>query len=137
MKSILVPVDGSRHSIKALQFAAARKKYDGSKIHILFIQRDPPPSRYAPISLVEKWQDQQRKKALSNGRVLKLKSKTGARVHVMYGEPAPAILKFARDKAISEIVMGTRGMSAMKGLLMGSVASKVAQLASVPVTLVK
>jgi len=137
MKSILVPVDGSRQSIRALQFAATRKKYDGSKIHILFVQRDPPPTRYASASLVANWQEQQRKKALSNSRVLKLKSQTDARVHVMYGEPAPVILKFARDKAINEIVMGTRGMSVMKGLLMGSVANKVAQLAAVPVTLVK
>jgi len=74
MKSILVPVDGAQQSIRALQCAATRKKCDGSKIHILFIQRDPPLTRHAPASLVANWQEQQRKKALSNSRVLKLKS---------------------------------------------------------------
>lgn len=53
------------------------------------------------------------------------------------GAPADVILKFARERHCGAIVMGTRGMGALAGLVLGSVAMKVIQLAPIPVTLVK
>ncbi len=58
---------------------------------------------------------------------------TSARV----GAPADAILKFAKLRCCDQIVMGTRGLGAVAGLVLGSVAMKVVQLADIPVTLVK
>ena len=53
------------------------------------------------------------------------------------GQPAEAIAQVARDKGIEHIVMGTRGLGRIQGLLMGSVAMKVIHLAQVPITLIK
>jgi len=51
-----------------------------------------------------------------------------------YGE---TIANYAKEKQCDRIVMGTRGLGAVGGLLLGSVARKVIHLADVPITLVK
>jgi nucleotide-binding universal stress UspA family protein len=53
------------------------------------------------------------------------------------GEPAAVIASFARRTRCREIIMGTRGLGRVSGLVLGSVATKVIHLTSVPVVLVK
>lgn len=53
------------------------------------------------------------------------------------GNPAQEIVDFAREEGVSHIVVGSRGMGSLKGIVLGSVSSKVIQLASTPVTVVK
>jgi nucleotide-binding universal stress UspA family protein len=47
------------------------------------------------------------------------------------------IAQVAREEDIQHIVMGTRGLGSIQGLLLGSVATKVIHLADVPITLIK
>jgi nucleotide-binding universal stress UspA family protein len=56
---------------------------------------------------------------------------------MLVGDPAEQIIKQAKAVKTDLIVMGTRGRSALKGLLLGSVASKVLAHASTPVTVVR
>jgi nucleotide-binding universal stress UspA family protein len=56
---------------------------------------------------------------------------------VLFGIPAETIIRYAEEHDIDGIVMGTRGMSALRNFLLGSVAAKVVGSAEVPVTLVK
>lgn len=56
---------------------------------------------------------------------------------VLVGEAAPEIASFAEDRSAEAIIMGTRGLGAVGGWVLGSVASKVVHLVKVPVTLVK
>jgi nucleotide-binding universal stress UspA family protein len=56
---------------------------------------------------------------------------------VRIGAAAEVIVAYAAEQGCDAIVMGTRGMGAVAGVVMGSVAQKVVHLASVPVTLVK
>ncbi len=53
------------------------------------------------------------------------------------GQAAQEIVRLAAERGVDCIVMGTRGMNALGGLLLGSVAQRVVHLASVPVMLVK
>jgi nucleotide-binding universal stress UspA family protein len=57
--------------------------------------------------------------------------------HLMDGPAAETILRFAETQKIDEIIMGSRGLGAIGNFLLGSVSSKVAHLAAIPVTLVK
>ena len=138
MKALLVAFDGSKPSIRAFQYAAERAR--GRKdieIHIIYAQQGVLPSKQVTKGMIEDWQARRRKAALSVKVVRELKKRTKAQVHVLTGDPATEILEFAHKNPIGEIVMGTRGMGRLKGLFMGSVATKVAHLATVPVTLVK
>jgi len=49
---------------------------------------------------------------------------------VLDGDPAKAILAAAKDAGVDCIVIGSRGLGGLKGLLMGSVSHKVSQLAT-------
>jgi nucleotide-binding universal stress UspA family protein len=56
---------------------------------------------------------------------------------VRTGQAAETIAQVAREEDIQHIVMVTRGLGSIQGLLMGSVAMKVIHLAKVPITLIK
>ena len=56
---------------------------------------------------------------------------------VELGEPAETIVRVATEAGCDQIVMGTRGLGMVRSLVLGSVATKVAHLAGVPVTLVR
>jgi nucleotide-binding universal stress UspA family protein len=56
---------------------------------------------------------------------------------VIIGNPAEEIIKFANDKAIDLIVMGTTGLSGIKKFVFGSVARNVSEKANCPVMLVR
>ena len=53
------------------------------------------------------------------------------------GDPGFEIAEYAKGNGISHIVLGTRGLSNLKGLIMGSVSHQVIHFAQCPITLVK
>jgi nucleotide-binding universal stress UspA family protein len=57
--------------------------------------------------------------------------------HVSVGTPAEAIVQYAQEQSADQIVMSAHGQNTLSNLLLGSVASKVAHLAPMPVVLVK
>jgi nucleotide-binding universal stress UspA family protein len=58
-------------------------------------------------------------------------------VEVAQGEPAETIVRFAGERAVDLIVMGTHGRTSLQHVLLGSVAEKVVRLAPCPVLTVK
>jgi nucleotide-binding universal stress UspA family protein len=56
---------------------------------------------------------------------------------LLEGPPAEAIMKVAQTRQADMIVMGTRGLGSLRGLLLGSVSSKVVQHASCAVMLAR
>ncbi|MDX2312968.1 MAG: universal stress protein, partial [Gammaproteobacteria bacterium] len=63
--------------------------------------------------------------------VLSVRKSTG------HGDPASAIAKYAQRNKIDLIVMGTRGLGGVKGMLMGSVSRKVANACNVNLLIVR
>lgn len=55
---------------------------------------------------------------------------------IVEGRPAEAIVAFAEEQGVDQIVMGSRGRSGVSRVLLGSVAGTVVQDSSVPVTVV-
>ena len=71
--------------------------------------------------------------ALSKCKAANISFKQVART----GQVAKTIAEVAREEGVNQIVMGTRGLGGIQGLLLGSVATQVIHLAEVPVTLIK
>jgi nucleotide-binding universal stress UspA family protein len=57
--------------------------------------------------------------------------------HISVGTPAEGIVQYAEEQQVDLIVVGARGHETLSSLLLGTVADKVAKLASVPVVLIK
>ena len=57
--------------------------------------------------------------------------------HIIAGDPAEMIVRFATEKQYDQIIMGPRGKGGLSGLLLGSITNKVMQLSNIPVLLIK
>ena len=133
---ILLAVDGSEHSIKAVPVAGDLARRYGGEVIVLHV-REHEITWGADIDV----ETADEARALVDGVVRQLKdSDANARgevVRVPLGQTPRAILDLAREEAAGLIVMGTRGLSDWGRLLMGSVAHKVVHLAEVPVLVVR
>lgn len=140
MKKILVPVDGSEASTRALRVAAERARLIQGELHVLHVD---PPMHYEEMRVYVVREDLEKVRHEASRRVLTaaaqvLAAEKVAHVeHLRHGEVAHAIADMAHAQAVDEVVMGTRGMGALGTLLLGSVAYRVVHLVPVPVTLVK
>jgi nucleotide-binding universal stress UspA family protein len=140
MKKLLVPLDGSESALKALQFAIDRARESGAEIHILHVE---PPLAYEELqsyALRDELQEARRQacqRVLDSAAIVLRQNKVAHAEHLRQGAVGESIAKFTASEHMDEIVMGTRGLGAVGGLLLGSVSNRVVHLVHVPVTLVK
>jgi nucleotide-binding universal stress UspA family protein len=133
---ILLAVDGSEHSQKAVPVAGDLSRRYGGEVIVLHV-REHEVTWGADIDV--ETAEEARKLVDEVTRELK-DSDTNVRgevVRVPLGQTPRAILDMAQEEGVGLIVMGTRGLSDWGRLLMGSVAHKVVHLAEVPVLVVR
>jgi nucleotide-binding universal stress UspA family protein len=146
-KRILVPVDGSEASGKALWMANEIAMKFGAELEFLHIIPDMPPPIADPVGmggLVYDYNASSEVLEQEADRVIgDAKAKTTAQtVHTSKlradGQRiADVIVQATRTKQADLIVMGTHGRGGFNRMLLGSVAEGVAHHASVPVLLVR
>jgi nucleotide-binding universal stress UspA family protein len=134
---LLVPIDGSKHSLRALAHVVNRAASDReTRIVLLNVQLPLPPSLFVTRSMIAEHHAAKSREALAGALRMLRRHGVPAEVIVRVGEPGETIAKVARQKHCVEIVLGSRGLGNLKGLLLGSVTTKVIHLARVPVTVV-
>jgi nucleotide-binding universal stress UspA family protein len=138
---ILVPVDFSDHSQSAFDMAIGLAKTFGAELHLLHCYQIHPTS-IAPYGIVvpETFEHDIRMAALQ--RLSEWREKATAqgvrvREHITAHFPAEEIATTAEQLGIDLIVMGTRGLTGLKHVLLGSVAERTIRLAKCPVLTVK
>lgn len=142
MRKLLVPVDGSENSMRALKYALALAKDKKSlKLHLLTVQ--PGPEMYGEIQVyvTHEWMEELQRNHSMDLQQPAIKAGKRAGVsftsEIVVGDTAATIARHADELGCDGIVMGTRGMAAIGNLVMGSVATKVVHLSKLPVTLAK
>jgi nucleotide-binding universal stress UspA family protein len=138
---ILLPVDGSAHSDRATQHVIGLLKDGcGHSVLLLNVQEpiDAPEIRsHMRASEIEAMQETRGGDALVSARALLDTAGIAYTPAVLIGPLAETIHQFATDQQCDKIVMGTRGLGALGGAVLGSVTSDVLKLTALPVTLVK
>ncbi|MGH3179056.1 MAG: universal stress protein [Streptosporangiaceae bacterium] len=139
MPGIVVGVDGSGHSRKALERAAAEAAAHGAPLTVLVIHqavRDVygSASHYGDdAALTEKAKEAA--KAETDQVLAAASTKPGSvTVTAVHGLPVDELVK--ASEGADMIVLGRRGMGGFARMLMGSVSSQVAQHAQCPVLIV-
>jgi nucleotide-binding universal stress UspA family protein len=144
---ILVPVDFSEHSEAALVLATELAQGLGAPLMVLHVVHDPGnmPGYYARVAkkrvlarlddLAGEMLDAFLEKA--KARHPELKGLGKAERLLVSGLPVTRILQVAAKKRARLIVLGSKGATGLKHLLLGSVAEQVLHLAEVPVTIVR
>lgn len=139
---ILLPVDGSEHALRAAQYVAALRAQLTSPPTVLVLNVQPPVAsglvrRFLSQEALDGYYRDEARGALEPVEALLVQNGMAAESHVVVGDIAATIAEFAASHGCSQIVMGTRGLGGVKGALLGSVASEVLHLTSLPVLLVK
>lgn len=137
-RRVLIPIDGSENSLRALRHVAQGVSADGRAVHldVVHVQPQFPVSTWVTRRMIEDHRAAQSDAALAPARRLLERHKLKANFHMRVGEPARVIVELARRRRSNEIVIGSRGLGALKGLLLGSVTTKVIHMAATPVTVV-
>lgn len=143
-KKILVPVDGSEGSWKALNTAAELgTKFGGDLVVVNVIQPYnnaallAVPLDHATVSHGNSELEKIGDKVLemAQERLASYPGKIDFSLEI--GHPSERIIALAKKSNIDTIVIGSRGLSGIAEFFLGSVSSKVSQYATVPVLIVK
>lgn len=145
-KRILVAVDGSKTSLKALDKAIELQKLmPETEIYILCVYKHHSLfeaslsiGRPAGMDIPDKVLSEYAKEVVNHAKALaKEHGATKIRGFVKAGRPSRVIIKFAEDKEADLIVVGTKGTNSDKeGMFLGSVSHRVASHAKCPVLVV-
>jgi nucleotide-binding universal stress UspA family protein/CheY-like chemotaxis protein len=132
ISKILVPVDGSVYTSKAIEFAAQAAKEEDAQIHLLHVVKktripsdlehfmqverinEPPLDVYLNLmgnQIIEEAEKEARKRGIKS-----------TKTSIIQGDPADLIVEYAAMRRVDMIVMGSSGL--------GSVASSVCRRAS-------
>ena len=136
---ILVAVDGSKPSLKAVQLLIDHADWYRSppEVELVTVHLPVPKVGLVPKSQLER---DYREEGLARLSASKKKlDAAGIRYaeHVLVGPVAESMVKHAKDRRCDIIYIGTRGMGALGAALIGSTATKVLHLSDTPVLLVK
>ena len=124
---ILVPVDGSDNSYKALEAALVLSEKLGSNISVVNVMEQVPITHIESEKLLNELLEAYKKE---NQEILSKCSdiahqKGTIKTVLLQGNPAPVILDYSKKENFDLVIMGSRGMGKFKELILGSVSSKI------------
>ena len=141
MLKILLAVDGSETSLRAVAHVIKRAAdaRDGCQVHLVNVQHPLHGSvgTFISAAQIKQYHHDEGEKVMAEARARLEAAGTPYQAHLFVGEPADVVTRYAKEQGCDEIVIGTRGLSAVSSLLVGSVATKIIHLAEMPVVLVK
>ena len=149
-QKILVGIDGSNKSLEAADYSITLAKNMGAQLIILNVLETEPwyfgekayewasPEELDKVYEIEKARIQKILNDIKeNAKTLGIESTTKILMVPRTDGTVKPILKYAEDEEIDLIVVGTRGRTGIKRMLLGSVASGVVTYAHCPVIIVK
>ena len=137
-KKILVAVDGSKHSDKAAQYARGVARTQNAELVLLHCPGNIP--RLIGGAAREKLQqdlEEAGRQLVANYQNLCEGFNVCYNIEVKIGDPANVLIKFAEENGVDLIVMGSRGLTDLEGLLLGSVTHHVLQRTCCPVLIIR
>jgi len=140
MKAILVPVDGSANSDRAVKHALDLVAAGlSAELHFLNVKPNlgRAISTFVNRDQIDSYHREEGQKSLASAVELAKKASVPAKVHIGVGRQGEIVRDYAKKLGVGLVVMGTRGHTGLAGVLLGSVAQDVIAHADVPVTLVK
>lgn len=152
MKKILVCLDGSKYSEKALNHAIKIANKFKSKIFLIhviephFVVGSMQPSQLGTFrgvksnTMIENSLTKSQKEGMKlfekTSKILEKERISYDRV-LLLGKPSDEILNYAKEKKINHIMIGSNGKGKLTRILLGSTSTSVSQQANCSVTIVK
>ncbi|MHB8158667.1 MAG: universal stress protein [Desulfocucumaceae bacterium] len=141
-KKYLLAVDGSKNSQRAAEFMLnllrESSRLEVTLVYVVNVRKELLTySPLADIRDIEGLIAEKGREILDDQEIIFKNEGFTVNKVMLEGDAGYKIAEYAREGGFSQIVLGTRGLSDFKGLVMGSVSHKVVHFAHCPVTLVK
>ncbi len=138
---ILLPVDGSEHSLDAVRHVIELSRH-GLDVSVVLINVQEPTYLYEMVlapsaDVLERVTGAAGNHSLADAEDLLRQADVPFEKELLSGEPGPTILEAGERYDCDVVVMGARGRGALRSALLGSVSQKVLRGSPVPVTVVK
>jgi nucleotide-binding universal stress UspA family protein len=141
LSKILIPIDGSANSFRALEQANFfSNKNPRSTNYSLYIIEDLPSLYiYSPKTIEKLHADYKSESAKILERCKEMANQSGININTVLeeGDPASKIIGYSEMKQFDLIIIGSRGMGKFKEWIIGSVSNKVLHHAKCSVMLVR
>lgn len=140
MLNILIPVDGSRNALRAVEYVVQYRAIHDEVINVNLANIQPRLprhiTRFATSANIKKLQQERAEEAMASA--IDLLSKAGVQhtLHVGKGNAAEEIVACAQKTQSQKIVMGTTRKNALTRFFQGSVVNKVMAMTDLPVEVV-
>ena len=141
---ILLATDGSEEARLAAQAAGELSKQTGSEVHIAYVLPSPSELRGHHLysqevmqSVLEQAEGEARSFLEEQAKQLEASGGKVAETHLRAGEPDKEIVKLSEELGVGTIVIGSRGLGAVRRALMGGVSESVVRHAHCPVFVVR
>jgi nucleotide-binding universal stress UspA family protein len=125
---LLVPVDGSENSVRALEAAIFLSKKIDAHVTVMHVMEKPPTVYIHPQKELEELLQNYRREAeqiLEKCEEIGNRNGVELKKVIVEGNVASKIIKFAEKEVFDMIVMGHRGSGRFKEMVLGSVSQKV------------
>jgi len=138
-EKILLATDGSENAIRAASEALRLAKVFSSQVILAHIFSNPPAqSRMAKANFdVHSILEEDAKTAIKDTIDLFEAESLSYTLKVAMGDPAAEIIDIAGKENADLVIIGSRGLGAIKGVVIGSVSQKVASRVTCPILIVK
>ena len=138
ISKILVPLDGSKNSVRGLETAITLARSCGATITGFYSIYAPSHSEFKGVGSVEKSLNREVKKFMEEAKILAAQNGIVFTNKIARGEIGYNIIKASHGKTkFDMIVMGSRGRSNTKEIFFGSVSNYVIHTSKIPVVIVK
>lgn len=139
IKKILVPLDGSKNSLRGLDMAISLARQYAAIIVGICVIYAAPRSEFRGTASVEKGSFEKVKKFMLQAKTRAAQQGIVFDEKITHGDVAYNIVSFAHDKKnkIDLIVLGSRGRGAAKEMIFGSTCHHVLHASNLPVLIVK
>src|ERR671911_2152008 len=141
---ILLATDGSEEARQAAQAAAELSKDTGSEVHVTYVIPSPRElrghhtySKEVMKSVLEQAEGDAQSFLKEQAEQIRASGGKVAETHLQTGEPEKEIVRLSEELGAGTIVIGSRGLGAVKRALMGGVSESVVRHAHCPVFVVR
>ena len=139
---ILIPVDGSANALRAVEHVirSIATLKERPLLLLLNVQWNVATGNvklFISQKTIDDYYREQGMAALQSARAALDAAELPYQYHISVGTPAEAIVQYACEQHVDQIVMGRQGQGGLQALLLGSVVNKVLHLANCPVLLIK
>jgi nucleotide-binding universal stress UspA family protein len=139
---VLIPIDGSAAANRAVEQVIASVAWlkEAPQVCLLNVQWKVASGNvklFINKDTVNDYYREQGMTALTDARAMLDKAGLAYSYHISVGMPAEAIVQYAQEQGVDQVVISAHGQGVLSDLLLGSVVNKVAHLAKMPILLVK